>query len=37
LLSVTGTSFAFLGLLIKAGQTGGLALMFGLSLAAAPS
>jgi NCS2 family nucleobase:cation symporter-2/xanthine permease XanP len=31
-LSVTGTSFAFLGALIKAGQTGGLALMFGLSL-----
>jgi xanthine permease XanP len=36
LLSVTGTSFAFLGPLIQAGQTGGLALMFGMSLAAAP-
>ena len=37
LLSVTGTSFAFLGALIQAGQTGGLALMFGMSLATAPS
>ncbi|MEI6051845.1 MAG: solute carrier family 23 protein, partial [Opitutaceae bacterium] len=36
LLSVTGTSFAFLGPLIQAGQAGGLALMFGMSLAAAP-
>lgn len=36
LLSVTGTSFSFLGPLIQAGQTGGLALMFGMSLAAAP-
>jgi hypothetical protein len=36
LLSVTGTSFAFLGPLIHAGQMGGLALMFGMSLAAAP-
>jgi len=36
LLSGTGTSFAFLGPLIQAGQAGGLALMFGMSLAAAP-
>jgi xanthine permease XanP len=36
LLSVTGTSFAFLQPLIQAGQVGGLALMFGMSLAAAP-
>lgn len=36
LLSVTGTSFAFLGPLMLAGQAGGLPLMFGLSLAAAP-
>jgi xanthine permease XanP len=36
LLSVTGTSFSFLQPLIAAGQAGGLALMFGLSLAAAP-
>lgn len=36
LLSVTGTSFSFLQPLVAAGQAGGLALMFGLSLAAAP-
>lgn len=36
LLSVTGTSFAFIQPLIQAGQVGGLALMFGMSLAAAP-
>ncbi len=36
LLSVTGTSFAFIQPLIQAGQAGGLALMFGMSLAAAP-
>ena len=36
LLSVTGTSFAFLQPLMQAGQAGGLALMFGMSLAAAP-
>lgn len=36
LLSVTGTSFAFIGVLTQAGQTGGLALMFGLSCLAAP-
>lgn len=36
LLSVTGTSFSFLQPLIAAGQAGGLALMLGLSLAAAP-
>ncbi len=36
LLSVTGTSFAFIQPLIQAGQTGGLALMFGMSLVAAP-
>jgi NCS2 family nucleobase:cation symporter-2/xanthine permease XanP len=36
LLSVTGTSFAFIQPLIQAGQTGGLALMFGMSLVTAP-
>jgi xanthine permease XanP len=36
LLSVTGTSFAFLTPLIQAGQLGGLPLMFGMSLAGAP-
>jgi uracil-xanthine permease len=36
LLSVTGTSFAFLQPLTLAGQAGGLALMFGLSCATAP-
>jgi NCS2 family nucleobase:cation symporter-2/xanthine permease XanP len=36
LLSVTGTSFAFLQPLIQAGTLGGLPLMFGMSLAAAP-
>jgi xanthine permease XanP len=36
LLSVTGTSFAFLQPLIGAGQMGGLPLMFGMSLAGAP-
>jgi len=36
LLSVTGTSFAFIQPLVQAGQAGGLALMFGMSLAAAP-
>ena len=36
LLSVTGTSFSFLQPLILAGQTGGLALMFGMSLVTAP-
>ncbi|HWA85772.1 MAG TPA: solute carrier family 23 protein [Opitutus sp.] len=36
LLSVTGTSFAFLQPLTQAGQTGGLALMFGLSCVTAP-
>lgn len=36
LLSVTGTSFSFLQPLVLAGQVGGLPLMFGLSLAAAP-
>ena len=36
LLSVTGTSFAFLQPLIQAGQLGGLPLMFGMSLAGAP-
>lgn len=36
LLSVTGTSFAFLQPLIQAGKTGGLPLMIGLSLCAAP-
>lgn len=36
LLSVTGTSFSFLQPLVLAGQTGGLALMFGMSLVTAP-
>lgn len=36
LLSVTGTSFAFIGVLTQAGQTGGLALMLGLSCLTAP-
>jgi NCS2 family nucleobase:cation symporter-2/xanthine permease XanP len=36
LLSVTGTSFAFLQPLIQAGRLGGLPLMFGMSLAGAP-
>jgi xanthine permease XanP len=36
LLSVTGTSFAFLTPLIAAGRIGGLPLMFGMSLAGAP-
>lgn len=36
LLSVTGTSFAFLQPLLLAGRTGGLPLMFGMSLAGAP-
>jgi xanthine permease XanP len=36
LLSVTGTSFAFLQPLIQAGQLGGLPLMLGMSLAGAP-
>jgi NCS2 family nucleobase:cation symporter-2/xanthine permease XanP len=36
LLSVTGTSFSFLQPLIAAGQAGGLALMFGMSLVTAP-
>jgi xanthine permease XanP len=36
LLSVTGTSFAFLTPLIAAGRMGGLPLMFGMSLAGAP-
>jgi NCS2 family nucleobase:cation symporter-2/xanthine permease XanP len=36
LLSVTGTSFAFIAPLIDAGRAGGLPLMFGMSLAAAP-
>lgn len=36
LLSVTGTSFSFLQPLILAGQAGGLALMFGMSLVTAP-
>lgn len=36
LLSVTGTSFSFLQPLVLAGQAGGLALMFGLSLVTAP-
>lgn len=36
LLSVTGTSFAFLDPLIRAGTSGGIALMFGMTLAAAP-
>jgi NCS2 family nucleobase:cation symporter-2/xanthine permease XanP len=37
LLSVTGTSFAFLQPLIAAGNAGGLPLMFGMSLACAPT
>ena len=36
LLSVTGTSFAFIQPLSQAGHVGGLPLMFGMSLAAAP-
>lgn len=36
LLSVTGTSFAFIGVLTQAGQAGGLALMLGLSCVTAP-
>ena len=36
LLSVTGTSFAFIQPLIDAGKVGGLPLMFGMSLGAAP-
>jgi xanthine permease XanP len=36
LLSVAGTSFAFLAPLIEAGKAGGLPLMFGMSLACAP-
>jgi NCS2 family nucleobase:cation symporter-2/xanthine permease XanP len=36
LLSVTGTSFAFIQPLMQAGRVGGLPLMFGMSLAAAP-
>jgi NCS2 family nucleobase:cation symporter-2/xanthine permease XanP len=36
LLSVTGTSFAFLQPLVRAGQLGGLPLMLGMSLAGAP-
>jgi len=36
LLSVTGTSFAFIQPLSQAGHAGGLPLMFGMSLAAAP-
>ncbi|HEX3728644.1 MAG TPA: solute carrier family 23 protein [Opitutaceae bacterium] len=37
LLSVTGTSFAFIQPLVQAGQLGGLPLMLGMSLAAAPT
>ncbi len=37
LLSVAGTSFAFLQPLIAAGRAGGLPLMFGMSLACAPT
>ncbi|HZZ19145.1 MAG TPA: solute carrier family 23 protein [Opitutaceae bacterium] len=37
LLSVAGTSFAFLAPLIAAGKEGGLPLMFGMSLACAPT
>jgi NCS2 family nucleobase:cation symporter-2/xanthine permease XanP len=37
LLSVTGTSFAFLQPLINAGRVGGLALMLGMSLTTAPA
>ncbi len=36
LLSVTGISFAFIGVLAQAGQAGGLALMLGLSCLTAP-
>src|SRR5450755_3836379 len=36
LLSVTGTSFAFVQPLVQAGRAGGLPLMLGLSLATAP-
>lgn len=36
ILSITGTSFAFITPLILAGQTGGLPLMFGMALAMAP-
>jgi len=36
LLSVTGTSFAFIQPLVQAGQVGGLPLMFGMGLATAP-
>lgn len=36
LLSVTGTSFSFIGVLLQAGQTGGLALAFGMSCLTAP-
>lgn len=36
LLSVTGTSFAFLAVLTQAGQAGGVALMLGLSCVTAP-
>jgi len=36
LLSVTGTSFAFIGVLTQAGQAGGLPLMLGLSCLTAP-
>jgi uracil-xanthine permease len=36
LLSVTGTSFAFIAVLTQAGQAGGLALMLGLSCLTAP-
>jgi len=36
LLSVTGTSFAFIQPLMQSGRIGGLALMFGMSLATAP-
>jgi uracil-xanthine permease len=36
LLSVTGTSFAFIQPLLQAGRLGGLPLMFGMSLAGAP-
>lgn len=36
LLSMTGTSFAFIGPLIYAGQIGGLPLMFGMALLLAP-
>lgn len=36
LLSVTGTSFAFIGILTQTGRAGGLALMLGLSCVTAP-